>query len=330
VLILATACGGNGTPSSPSAPAAPTRIIGLSGDVAFGDVILGRTVTATLTIANRGNAPLTVTGLTVPSRGYTASWTSGTVLPSGLQPVVIQFTPTALENYNGVLAVNGDQTSGVNTVNLSGRGTAATRIIGLSGDLAFGEVTIGQTAWATLTITNSGNAPLTVTGVIVPSPYAGSWTSGTILPFATQEVVIQFTPRAAGSYNGVLTVNGDQTSGVNAMSVSGRGTRTGVAFSVSATCSTVKAGTYAPLACVASVTTPGNYLGLKVVADLRAFGLSEAWGLPACGPCGFPYPYDLDLHVPADMPAGKVPIAFTASDDQGRTATTTANLQIVR
>jgi hypothetical protein len=104
------------------------------------------------------------------------------------------------------------------------------------------------------------------------------------------------------------------------------------ALLASSWCGQATAGAYAPLACAVWLTTPTDppySTGLNVVADLRAFGKSERWGVAKCYGCGV-NEFDLDLHVPADMAAGGVPITFTASDAQGRTATTTASLQIVR
>ncbi len=84
LLPLTIACGGGegSTPTSPSAatPSAPTRIISVSGNLAFGDVPVGSQRELSYTITNSGNATLTVTGTTV-SGGLvthtTASWTSG-------------------------------------------------------------------------------------------------------------------------------------------------------------------------------------------------------------------------------------------------------------
>jgi hypothetical protein len=209
-----------------------------------------------------------------------------------------------------------------------------TRIIGVSGNLAFGNVQVGQAATATLTITNSGNASLTVAGVTVPNdiggPYTASW-KGLIPAGGSQPVSIRFAPTVADSFTGVLTVNGDQTSGIDTVSISGRGTSSGVLpFTVSSICDPFKGEEFA--FCAVLVAAPGDpdRLGVHVVADLRAFGLSRAWRLERCYGCGFPYEFDAFPHVPADVPAGIVPITFTVSDAEGRTTTTTANLQVVR
>jgi len=66
--------------------------------------------------------------MTVPSGSgsvYGTSFSSGTIAAGGSQPVTIQFAPTAAQSYSGTLTVNGDQTSGTNTISISGTGTLA-------------------------------------------------------------------------------------------------------------------------------------------------------------------------------------------------------------
>ncbi len=132
LLPLAIACGGgdSATPTSPTSatPAAPTRIINVSGNLAFGDVPVGSQRELSYTITNTGNATLTVTGTTV-SGGLvthtTASWTSGTIAAGASQTVTVRFQPTVAGSYSGTVAVNGDQTSGSNTTAISGNATGA-------------------------------------------------------------------------------------------------------------------------------------------------------------------------------------------------------------
>ena len=71
LLPFTLACGGGkSTPTSPSSttPPAATRIIAVSGNLAFGDVPVGSQRELTYTITNSGNATLTVTGTTVTGR----------------------------------------------------------------------------------------------------------------------------------------------------------------------------------------------------------------------------------------------------------------------
>jgi uncharacterized protein YkwD len=126
VLLLAlsaAACGKNSpTAPTPAAPPSNTRVVSLSGSLAFGAVEIGKTRDLTLTIGNSGTGTLSVTGITCPG-GYTLNWTDGTIGPGGSQQVTVRFMPTAAQSYDGALTVNGDHTSGTNTVSLSGAGT---------------------------------------------------------------------------------------------------------------------------------------------------------------------------------------------------------------
>jgi hypothetical protein len=237
IASMAIACGGGGSsPTSPSTPttSAGTRVIGLSGIVALGNVTVGTSASATFTITNSGTAALTVSSLTLPagvSGAYSANFTSGTIPPGGSQQVSLKCSPTAAQDYGGTLTVTGDQTSGTNTMAVScvgvlGPGVAATRIIGLSGNPSFGNVAVGQTGQAVFTITNSGNSPLTITGMTVSacsSDFSASWTSGTIPPGGAQQVTLFFKPQAAQVCNATITVKGDQTSGTSTIAASASG-----------------------------------------------------------------------------------------------------------
>lgn len=103
---------------------------------------------------------------------------------------------------------------------------SATRIISLSGNLAFGSVTVGQTKSATLTITNSGTGTLTFTGLSCTcnvNVFSASPTSGTVPPGGSRTVTVYFAPLAATSYTGTLSVASDATAGNGSIAVSGTG-----------------------------------------------------------------------------------------------------------
>jgi len=98
-----------------------------------------------------------------------------------------------------------------------------TRIINLNGDLAFGNVDAGSIKQLPFTISNSGNSTLTVSSISYPLGFIGNWSGGTINPGGSQSVTVTFSPTAAQSYGGTVTVNSDKTAGVNTVSVSGTG-----------------------------------------------------------------------------------------------------------
>ena len=214
----------SGTPTiscSGTGVATPTRIIRLTGDLAFGNVAVGSSATRTLTIYNDGNSALTVSSISYPS-GFSGNW-SGTIAAGGSRDVTVTFAPSAVQGYSGNLTVNSDKTSGTSTRSVSGTGVTPTRIIRLTGDLAFGSVTAGQTATRTLTIYNDGNSALTVSSISYPSGFSGNW-SGTIAAGSSSAVTVTFSPTLVQSYSGTVTVASDKTSGDNTSAISGTGT----------------------------------------------------------------------------------------------------------
>jgi len=114
--------------------------------------------------------------------------------------------------------------------------------------MAFGSITVGSSATATLTIANTGSGELTITSVSYPTGFSGSFVSGTIAPNGSEVVTVTFTPTAAQSFTGNITVTGNQASGSNTIAVSGTGvalatfTLSGSVTETPPTTSTVLAG----------------------------------------------------------------------------------------
>ena len=95
--------------------------------------------------------------------------------------------------------------------------------IALGGNLAFGNVTVGQTATRALTISNAGNAPLNVTNISYPAGFSGNWNSGSIAAGSSTNLTVSFTPNTATNFGGNITVGSDATSGINTIAASGSG-----------------------------------------------------------------------------------------------------------
>jgi phosphatidylserine/phosphatidylglycerophosphate/cardiolipin synthase-like enzyme len=97
-----------------------------------------------------------------------------------------------------------------------------TRILSLSGSMAFGDVTVTGSAARTLTLTNTGNTPLTISSIEYPAGFSGNG-GGTIAPGASQSVQVSFTPTLAQPYGGTVVVHADVTGGTTTWPVSGNG-----------------------------------------------------------------------------------------------------------
>lgn len=152
--------------------ALPTRVISLSTS-AFPS-FTGPSATQSVTVTNNGNSPLSITGVSSSNGMFTVSPTTlSNITPGGSQNVTVTFTPTAynFSLQSATLTFSGDQNSGVNTIGVSAQRTE-TRIIQLSPSSLVFDYT-GQSQ--TVTVSNTGNNYLNVTGVTYPS--TSNWNS---------------------------------------------------------------------------------------------------------------------------------------------------------
>ena len=97
------------------------------------------------------------------------------------------------------------------------------RAMALTGNLAFGGVRPGSTSSRTLTISNPGNSPLTVSGISYPTGFSGNWAGGVVLAGTSQNITVTFSPTTRTTYGGTVTINSNRTSGANTIGASGKG-----------------------------------------------------------------------------------------------------------
>jgi HYDIN/CFA65/VesB-like, Ig-like domain/Carboxypeptidase regulatory-like domain len=170
--------------------------------------------------------------------------------------------------------------------------------VALTGNLAFGNVTVSSTAASTLTITNTGMTALTVTSVSYPAGFSGNWSSGTIAAGAQQGVVVTFAPSAATTYSGNITVTATELTAPSTIAVSGTGvviptfTLTGTITETPPTTSTTLAG--------ARVTFVDG-------ANAGKFGVSNAQGvyqIPGVTNGGYTVIVELVGYISVTRPVG--------------------------
>ena len=205
--------------------------------VAFGNRLVGTTsAPVTVTVSNPGTAPLTVSGVTVTGTNaadFAASGCAAAVPAGGACAVTVTFTPSATGGRVGTLTVATDATPSAVAVALSGTGTAPGATLSATA-LTFGTQLVGSTSPAqTVTVTNSGSAPLTVTGVTVTGTNAADFAqtntcAATVAPGGTCTVSVTFAPAAAGARGATLTVATD--AGPRPVSLSGTGSTASAAL----------------------------------------------------------------------------------------------------
>ena len=140
--------------------------------------------------------------------------------------------------------------------------------------LSYGAQVVGTTSTAqTITVTNSGTAPLHVSEVNLTGTNANDFaqTNGctsAIQPSASCNVSVSFKPSATGSRNASIAISGDGTGGPEAVSATG----TGVTFALVASTSsqTVKAGQTATYSL--QLTTTGGGPSDEIQATVTCSG----------------------------------------------------------
>ncbi len=216
-LDVASANYGSNTVSILVQPPAPEP--GVPPSLAFGNQNLGTNNTLPLTITNTGTAALNITGATLGgtnSADFAAALNtcSSAVGPGGNCAINVTFTPSIAGAESATLTVEDNGGTDAQTVSLSGTGTAAVGSLSPA-SLSFAGQTVGTTSAAqTLTLTNSGSAPLAITGVTVSSGFAESNTCGSSLAAGGSCMIsVTFTPTTTGTVSGMLSVT-DNSNGV--------------------------------------------------------------------------------------------------------------------
>ena len=190
------------------------KVVELSGSLVFGD----SQTSASFVISNPGFGRLTVSAIQYPL-GFSGDWSGGSIGPGGTQTVNVTFAPLVAEAYSGEIVVVSDATSGTRSMAVSGQGS---RIVSLSGYLAFGEVAVDEAAARSFTIHNTGTMNLVVSEISYPSGFSGDW-SGTVAPGGSQEVEVTFRPTLEQPYSGIVNVTTDATSGSGVLATTGVG-----------------------------------------------------------------------------------------------------------
>ena len=227
-LTLTDAVGTQTVALSGTGAAPPTDILGASS-LAFPGTINGQ-LSAPLTVSLTNNGDLPLTSIAISASGeFQTSNTCGTQLIGHAScNVSVVFAPTLVGPASGTLTVY--DLIRTQAVALSGTGLQPPALSVSPLSLSFPSQQVGvASAPSTLTVSNTGGAPMANVGFQVTGPAAGSFTAGTTTCGATLAngssctVQVVFTPAAGGGSAAALVVS-SSTLGVKAVSVPLNGT----------------------------------------------------------------------------------------------------------
>jgi sugar lactone lactonase YvrE len=201
----------------------------------FADTMAGNSSDLTLIISNTGSAGLSVTRISSSDGQFVISPTSFTVEPSGRQNAVVTFTPSNTGPQSAILAITSDDPDeSTLTVALSGNGIvpgpAAAPEIDLSPtSVDFGDVIVGQSLTRTLTVSNLGNAILSLTSIESPhDEVTAGLATGSVEPGGQLALTVTYAPTGIRDLQGFMTIrSNDSDEGSLLVSVGGRGVAAG-------------------------------------------------------------------------------------------------------
>lgn len=244
--------------------------------VSFGNQRVQTTSAAqTVTLTNAGNIGLQISGISI-SGPFSQSNTCPATLAAGTSCTMsVTFAPVAIRAASGALTLSSNNSSSPDNVPLTGTGIAPIAV--LTPSLTFGAQNVGTTSSQVATLTNNGNAPLNISGVITSGDFtAFSACPAALAPQTSCSVQVSFTPSAAGARTGSLVITDDDPAGPQQITSL---TGTGLDFSVSASPSSVSVKAGSAAVYTATVTGLGGNFATSVSLACS--------GLPTGASCAF-------------------------------------------
>ena len=210
VCAALSGCGGGGA-SSTSSPNSNSPAVSVSAStLVFPSLALGAVSSAqSLIVTNSGGDAISVSSIAA-SGDFAQSNTCGTSLAAGANCTVsVTFTPTALGSRTGTLSITDSVAGSPQQVSLSGTGVSASgpAVTLAPASYTFSSQVVNTTsASEDVTLTNSGGAPMTLSGVSVTGDFAQTNSCGSsVAAGASCTVSVTFTPKATGSRSGTVS-----------------------------------------------------------------------------------------------------------------------------
>lgn len=191
-----------------------------SSNINFGDIIQTQTETRTITLNHSG--PIPATAITVSPLASPFILKGGTctdTLAGGSCTLIVDFSPSTVGVKNETLTIQYNNGSVSRTITAALRGEAlAQAIVGISDANPYhmGVTNLNNTIDKTFTLTNGGGVSATALGGSFDHPAfrfkggsfpgTGGTCSSTLPAGGSCSIVVSFTPVAAASYSGTLTL----------------------------------------------------------------------------------------------------------------------------
>ncbi|HVJ09779.1 MAG TPA: choice-of-anchor D domain-containing protein [Acidisarcina sp.] len=212
----------------------PSNAIRVSpGSLTFGNVPVGRAVTSQLDVTNVSAETVVIADVSAGGQPFSVSSPAATPIsiPAfGSHTFKIGFRPDKSMRYSGQLTLKDTSAKPIAEIPIAGAGTsdAVPQLAISASSLNFGSVIVNSVSTQAVTLTSTGTAPVTISGVSVTG--TGFTVTGTTFPMTLNPsepvtLQVQFQPTVAGTASGQLIVGSNSsTGGMATVALSGTGT----------------------------------------------------------------------------------------------------------
>ena len=221
----------------------------------FASINVGQASTAQdVTVLNLGNAPLTISPINTSANfslgdsDTTCGSSSQTLAAAASCVLGIEFIPTTGTSISGSVVLTDNTlnaTLATQTIALQGTGIGGAPAISLSAtSLAFGnalvstpQIVANVTAAQTVTLTNTGTGPLTITNIALTGTNNAAFVTSNDCPSSLAAnggncaIRIRFYPQAVGTASAALTITDNAAGSTQSIALSGTGTNAAVSLS---------------------------------------------------------------------------------------------------
>jgi len=219
-------------------PAAQPDINPNPASLGFGTVTVGSPATLTTQVQNLGTASLNITSIarcTGTSTEFTFSPAGPLTVAAGAStPVTVTYAPTAAGSDSGCIQINSnDPATPAVQVTVSGTGNvpAPPPAPGISlnpTSVNFNTVSVGNGATLPVTVQNTGNAALSISGIALCSGTSTEYAATPAAPItvaagASATLSVHYNPTNAGTDTGCLQITSNATATPVSLAVTGAG-----------------------------------------------------------------------------------------------------------
>jgi len=199
----------------------------------FNTVVIGNSATQTLHIANTGAAPLALNSVTLKSSQFSLTGPSAprTILPAQKVDYTLTFEPSVAGNATAAIQIASNASNSPAAVSLAGVAEKALAALQVTpSSISFGNQKLQATATQNVTIKNTGDINITISGITAAGAgfgYSSLSPGSTITPNQSLTFQIWFRPQTSGSASGHISILSSNLSTPASIDVSGAGVSSG-------------------------------------------------------------------------------------------------------